>query len=147
MHEAVTASVDMMKGFISSWYPDIDYTSAINNEAELLVGDPLCDAVLSHLKPFAQQPKADLYKVIVELDPTSDECFDFLKSGFITDDWLRDRSAFLADIETVPDWVDWEKIRRGQVFFWDNYLTISQLILYGGLLPGNIGLNLRVSVQ
>ncbi|KAE8367032.1 hypothetical protein BDV27DRAFT_170297 [Aspergillus caelatus] len=102
------------------------------------------------------RPASEFESWIHSCDSLADECNDILnelpapannEGGNIS---KRDRYALLkgnhenhpkleelwSQINTVPDWVDWAQIQRGQEVYWRYMLPIANSLTYNSLLGG-----------
>ena len=81
------------------------------------VGDPEMDALLEELQP---RPSDDVYALIVSRAAEDSESA---------------AARFLAEIGTVPEWVDWELIERGALTFC-RLLPLCSVVLFNASLVG-----------
>lgn len=100
------------------------------------IGDPDCDAVLSVLDP---QPDDDILEMLFDRADASDAAS---ASSTEDDKVLRD---FVLRYSTVPTWVDWNMIRRGQQVF-IRYLPLCGLALFYISLVGGFSVPLITKV-
>lgn len=88
------------------------------------------------------RPASELEPWIRTADSLADECNAILDEVPVPADQKRDRYALLRDnyakdpktqelwdqINTVPEWVDWEQIQRGQDIFWRYMAPIMNVV-------------------
>ncbi|KAL4821398.1 hypothetical protein BDW67DRAFT_180099 [Aspergillus spinulosporus] len=98
------------------------------------------------------RPGSELAPWIRTCDTLADEANEVLDSlpASSEDPTKRDRYALLRDnhardpkleelwnqINTVPEWVDWEQIQRGQDLFWRHLVPITNALTFVSLLGG-----------
>jgi hypothetical protein len=130
-------ALNLLPELLLKWLPfdflDTDGPFDLNAMSEM--GDVLADQLYSHFAPFKDLPKFDIIEVL-ELDPLSTECRQYLNKNVKLEKWVADRKAFLDQVHSLPSWLDFDQVERGQQLFATYFAQITNILLYGGLLPG-----------
>ncbi|KAI8824328.1 uncharacterized protein EV422DRAFT_316793 [Fimicolochytrium jonesii] len=115
-----------------SFYGGLNLASIPPNPVDLhsllKIGDPVADdaydALMAEYRAEGKQPPSS-YKIFEEVLERRD-------AGVCTDAERR----LLAEVETVPSWVDWASLERGREVYWRNLSGIQIVLLYGSLAGG-----------
>lgn len=92
--------------------------------------DELGSAAAKHLQEIARKTQEDGNSQV----PFQTDLYDILRQHHANDEILAN---FWTEIHEVPDWIDWEQIKRGQAFFY-RYAPAN---LMGFALQGFMGEN------
>jgi hypothetical protein len=111
--------------------------STFYDDNSLMIGDRLADALIAQLKPFHSLQNADIFHIL-HLDPDSEELKYYLADNADIELWKTCRQEFLDQVNRDPEWLDWEQLERGQIFFWKHFFLILPGLFYASLLQGFI---------
>jgi hypothetical protein len=98
--------------------------------------DPLADNLFSHFRPFSSFGSKGFPDILSLLAMSDEDCLPLLCEKTTLAAFLIDKEAFVEETNTIPTFIDIERLRNGQRIYHQFFNAIVLSTLYGGLIPG-----------
>ncbi|KAL2850305.1 hypothetical protein BJY01DRAFT_261584 [Aspergillus pseudoustus] len=123
------------------WGYSFEWTSLHRSKSELEPWTRTCDTLADDALEVLNEipsPSGKAATAAAAEKPTKRDLYAVLRENYRTNPKLEE---LWAHVNTVPDWVDWDQIRRGQNVFYRYGIPINNVLLYESLLGGMAALS------